>query len=453
MSIPIEFLNKMKTLLGQEYEDFIKSYNEERFYGLRINTLKVSVERFLQLSTFKLEKVPWVNEGFYYNHNDKLTKHPYYFAGLYYIQEPSAMAPGDVINVVPNDRVLDLCAAPGGKSTQIAAKLAGQGLLVTNDINPSRVKALVKNIELYGIKNAVITNENPERLAEKFPTFFDKIVVDAPCSGEGMFRKDDSAGKSWNIYSTKKCSLMQKNILDLASKMLKPQGYILYSTCTFSPEENECIIDDFLKNNKNFELIDIPKHSGIDKGRSDWCGNNEQMHRCARFWPHKIKGEGHFLALLRKTDGEQQQYSNYNKILDNKLLTNYYRFCEEYLNTIPKGVFEMYGDYLYLLPDKIPNLNGVKVIRPGWFLGINKKYRFEPSHALAMALERHDIKSFVNMDSNSLEVTKYLKGDTLEIDSKKGWNVVCVDGFPLGWAKGLEGVLKNYYPTGWRLIN
>lgn len=452
MPLPVEFTNKMRSLLGAEYENFIKCFDDERYYGLRVNTLKISVEDFLRISPFKLEKIPWVQEGFYYSREDRPSKHPYYHAGLYYIQEPSAMAPADVIGVKPGNRVLDLCAAPGGKSTQLAAKLAGEGLLVSNDISNNRIKALVKNIELYGVKNSVITNESPERLSKRFEDYFDKIVVDAPCSGEGMFRKDENAAKSWGVHSVEKCCIMQKSILHEAAKMVKPGGYILYSTCTFSPEENEWSISNFLECNKNFELVEIPKHSGIEGGRREWTQGGFEVEKCARFWPHKVKGEGHFLALLRKIDGNEKKQEISGKIFDKKLITDYNKFSDEYLKEKIEGEFELYGDYLYLSPKGIPSLNGLKVIRPGWFLGILKKGRFEPSQAFVMGLKSEQIKNIVNFSNNSSEVLRYLKGETLEIKVSKGWNAVCVDGFTLGWAKGQEDILKNDYPAGWRWI-
>lgn len=453
MALPVEFVNKMKNLLGSEYDEFLGSFNKDRYFGLRVNTLKVSVNEFLSVSPFKLEKVPWANEGFYYNKEHRPAKHPYYHAGLYYIQEPSAMSPAEMIGVNPGDKVLDLCAAPGGKSTQLAAKLAGDGLLVSNDISASRIKALVKNIELYGVKNAAITNEMPEKLAMRFEGYFDKIVVDAPCSGEGMFRKDENAAKSWGIHSVDKCCVMQKSILNEAAKMLKPGGYILYSTCTFSPEENECSISNFLENNKNFELVEIPKHSGIQPGRREWTHGDFEVEKAARFWPHKVKGEGHFLALLRKNDGEESRQEISRKVFDKKLLNDYYKFCEEYLNVPIDGDFELYGDYLYLSPKGLLSLSGLKVIRPGWFLGILKKSRFEPSQALVMGLKANQIKNKVNFSSSSPEVLRYLKGETLNIKAPKGWNAVCVDGFTLGWAKGQEDILKNDYPSGWRWVD
>ena len=255
MQLPEKYVNSMKELLADEFDSYMESFNEKRLYGLRVNTAKISVEDFMKICPFHIERIPWIPNGFYYSENDKPAKHPYYFAGLYYLQEPSAMTPAYVLPVNKGDKVLDLCAAPGGKSTELGAKLSGTGLLVSNDISASRAKALVKNIEVFGIGNVVITCEYPEKLAAKFPEFFDKILVDAPCSGEGMFRKDNKLIKSWEQEGPEFYSPIQRGILNSAAAMLKEGGYILYSTCTFSRMENEDNIRDFLDRHSDFELV------------------------------------------------------------------------------------------------------------------------------------------------------------------------------------------------------
>ena len=261
----------MQGLLGKdEYEAFLLSYSMPRYYGLRVNTLKISVEEFIKISPFKLEKIPWTKDGFYYDEGEHPGKHPFYYAGLYYIQEPSAMLPATVLDARPGEYILDLCAAPGGKTVQIAAGMKGEGLLIANDISSERIKALVKNIELCGVRNTIVTNEQPKKLAAKFPTYFDKILVDAPCSGEGMFRKDENAAKSWGKYKCDACSSVQKDILEYADIMLKPGGRLVYSTCTFSPEEDEVVIGNFLKKHDNYETFEIPLIAGIENGRADW---------------------------------------------------------------------------------------------------------------------------------------------------------------------------------------
>lgn len=452
MKLPQKFLNRMKELLQDEYEDFLKSYDEERYYGLRVNTLKISVEDFAKISPFELEPVPWTKDGFYYKEGDAPGKHPYYHAGLYYIQEPSAMAPGAIIEAKPGEKILDLCAAPGGKTVQIAAGLNGQGVLVTNDINTSRVKALVKNIELYGIRNAVVTNETPQHLADKFVGYFDKILVDAPCSGEGMMRKDEHAAKSWEKFDIQTCCIMQRDILRYADRMLRDGGVLCYSTCTFSPEENEGSIEWFLDKYPNYEVLDIEKMEGMDRGQPHWINARDDLSKCVRFWPHKAKGEGHFVALLQKKELLKPVPTKYMvQAVDKKVKKLWEDFVQENLAYIPpEGIVQVYGSNIYLIPEDLPDMRGLNVVRTGLQLGSVEKDRFEPSQALAMALPMQHFKNILNLDVQSQEVFKYLKGETLMIEGKKGWTAVCVDGYPLGWGKQGDGMLKNGYPKAWR---
>ncbi len=475
MNLPAEFLERMQRLLRTEYQEFMDSFNLPRYYGLRINTLKIPVEDFLKISPFTLEPVPWTKDGFYYKEGERPAKHPYYHAGLYYIQEPSAMAPGAFIKAQPGERVLDLCAAPGGKSTQVAAGLQGQGVLVANDIHPERVKALVKNLELFGVRNAVVTNETPDRLAQRFAGYFDKILIDAPCSGEGMFRKDEEAARSWGIHSVTTCVGRQREILKEADKMLRPGGVILYSTCTFAPEEDEGMIEEFLTDHEDYELVDIPKDYGLAPGRPEWAGGRQQLTRTARLWPHKLAGEGHFLAMLQKkgepgeelqqealVNGEREvsrggkgktKAAKGKNTLNQPDLQDFYDFVEDSLNITIEGEFVFYGEHLYLKPQPLPDFHGLKVTRPGWYLGMLKKNRFEPSQALALGLKKNEAKRVVDLARHSREVIRYLKGETLDGSGEKGWTMICVDGYPLGWAKQVEGSLKNYYPKGWRWLD
>ncbi|QEK11755.1 NOL1/NOP2/sun family putative RNA methylase [Crassaminicella thermophila] len=453
MYLPEKFLDKMRELLKDEFELFLKSYDNIKFQGLRVNTLKISVEDFKKISPFKLRPIPWCKDGFYFEEGERPAKHPYYHAGLYYIQEPSAMTPAEVLNPQPGNRVLDLCAAPGGKSTQIAAALDGQGVLVTNDINMNRVKALIKNIELFGIKNAIVTNEKPEKIKKYFENYFDKILVDAPCSGEGMFRKDPSMVKSWEKHDATYYMPIQKAIMDNVDYMLRAGGNVLYSTCTFSPEENEEIIKEFIKDNSQFYIVDIPKNNGFSKGRPEWVNGEKELEGCIRLWPHKLEGEGHFLSLMKKEVKENEKSFHFEGKSNVKPSKEFYDFVKENLNTSIKGEFEVHNNNLYLVPEGLPMLKGLKVLRSGWFLGTFKKNRFEPSHAMAMGLNYKDVKRVINFNVGDKEVVKYLKGETLNIGGEKGWTLVCVDGFSLGWAKQTGNMLKNLYPPAWRWLD
>ena len=460
MKLPAEFLNKMKILLGEtEYAELLESYGKPRHYGLRVNTLKIGVEEFLKISPFKLEPVPWTSDGFYYPEGENPGKHPYYHAGLYYIQEPSAMLPGFILGASPGERVLDLCAAPGGKTVQIAAAMKNSGIIVANDISPDRVKALVKNIELCGVRNAVVLNETPEKIASRFEGYFDRILVDAPCSGEGMFRKDEDAARSWESYKCETCSGMQKLILQSVDSMLKPGGVLVYSTCTFSPEEDEKIITYFLNLHKDYEIIEIQKKAGMEPGRPEWSDGGPELAKTARLWPHRVKGEGHFAALLIKKESPHVYANNKNKVYNEPeadIPAAFVNFVRGNLNFEPEGSFMKKGRSLYLLPGKIPSLDGIKVAKFGWFLGEVDGERFEPSHSLAAALSIADIKRDISFGAASYEVKSYLRGETLILEGmegRKGYTAVCVDGYTLGWAKQTDGMLKNMYPKGWRRMN
>lgn len=450
MRLPEKFTAEMKSLLADEWGQFCQAWEEGvPSQGLRVNTLKISPADFLARTGFALEPIPWTTDGFYFGGEERPAKHPYYQAGLYYLQEPSAMSPAACLGVRPGDKVLDLCAAPGGKSTQLAAALQGEGLLVSNDNSAERVKALVWNLEHWGATNAVVTNEEPARLAEVFPAFFDKILVDAPCSGEGMFRKDPRAVRSWSTYNSELCSAMQKDILAQAARMLKPGGRIVYSTCTFSVRENEEVIAHFLAEHPDFVLGDLPLAFGWEAGFLV-AGETDKTRR---LWPHKVKGEGHFLALLEQTRAQQQLQPQGQKDAPKAeaVPEAVAFFLAENLFAPLVGTFRQMGQYVYLVPAELPELSGLKVMRYGWFVGTMDKGRFTPSQALAMGLKSSNVKRRVSFSLSGPEVAKYLKGETLLGEGEKGWTLVCLEEFPLGWAKQTGDYLKNYYPPGWRL--
>ncbi|WP_047154432.1 RsmF rRNA methyltransferase first C-terminal domain-containing protein [Aneurinibacillus tyrosinisolvens] len=463
MNLPHAFQQRMKERLGSEYELFIASYEEARQQGLRVNELKMAAQEFMKKSRWELTPIPWTENGFYYGEGFRPAKHPYYHAGLYYIQEPSAMSPAAVLAPLPGEKVLDLCAAPGGKTTQFASFMNGTGVLVTNDNNPNRVKALVKNVELYGLTNTIVTNETPDRLAAIFPEYFDRILVDAPCSGEGMFRKEPDMVKVWSEQAIETCCGMQRPILQDAARMLRPGGFLLYSTCTFAPEENEQMIAGFLHAHPDFEAVQIPLYEGWQHGRPEWTdepARNEAVRRTVRLWPHRVRGEGHYLALLqRKETGAPQRTGTLaNRGTSSKELTDFYAFVDEVLPGW-KGLenaerqLTFHDDRVFLSPVQVPGLHSLRITRQGWLLGTIKKKRFEPSQAFAMGLKMEDAARVVNFASDEEDVIRYLKGETILRKIDRGWTLVCVDGFPIGWAKGTENMMKNAYPAGWRWVD
>ncbi len=453
MDLPEEYILRMKSLLKDEYDDYISSFSDERLYGMRVNTLKMSREDFLDKKLYELSPVQWCQEGFYYNGADtRPSKSPYYHAGLYYLQEPSAMSTGAAADVKEGERVLDVCAAPGGKSTQVGAALKGKGILVTNDISTSRTKALLKNVELFGLRNAVVLNESPDKISKAFPEFFDKVIIDAPCSGEGMFRKDPDIIKAWGEKMTDFCVSTQREILDKCALAVCNGGYIIYSTCTFNPDENERQIEAFLERHSEFELCPLPESMGLDPGRPEWTkSGDEKFKLCGRLWPHKIKGEGHFVAKMKKTGGgERRTFTGHE---GNKI--DGFEYFEEFAvknikNVDFDGDFETFGEKLYMLPKGLPSFKGLRVVRNGWYLGDIKKKRFEPSQAFAMGLGADNVRLTENLKDYDTAI-KYLKGETLETElTEDGWALVTFDGLALGWAKSQKGRLKNKYLPGWK---
>lgn len=452
MNLPKDFADKMKNLLGNEYEDFINSYKEERSYGLRINTLKISIENFLNINPFHLRNIPWVEEGFYYESQGNPGKHPYHDAGLYYIQEPSAMAVARYLNPQSGEKILDLCAAPGGKSTFIASMLNEKGLILSNEINKGRAEILSENIERMGIKNGIVTNETPQRLASRFDSFFDKVLVDAPCSGEGMFRKNPEAMEEWNIENIEISWKRQIEILNCAKEMLREGGILVYSTCTFSPEEDEQVIERFLNENKEFSIEEVNVWDGFSRGRKEWTLTGmEKIENAIRIWPHKTEGEGHFIAVLRKNSGKPSRKVRYRKSANKDEIKDFLSFQKEYLNKSFDGNFTLWGDNLYITNEEV-DLRGLKVLRPGLHLGTLKKNRFEPSHALALALNKEDAKNTINLSATDEKLISFLKGNTLDIESNHGWNLILVDGYSIGWGKTSNSIVKNHYPKGLRWV-
>ena len=635
--LPEAFLERMQEMLGEGYAAFLESYGREHVQGLRLNPGKIGADGRSAAEMYgirpdgrsaaevacsgaagqcvaesavnvaagqcaveaagagaacrdagfaRLSRVPWAEDGYYYEAPDQPGKHPFHEAGVYYIQEPSAMAPVGLLNVGPGERVLDLCAAPGGKSVQIAGKLGGSGLLVCNEIHPARAKILSENIERMGIGNACVLNETPERLAEAFPGYFDRVLVDAPCSGEGMFRKSEAAREEWSPENVRLCAERQDGILDCAAGMLRSGGRLVYSTCTFAPEEDEGSVSRFLRRHGEFRILPAEKErlglEGCDgmpdvleealeqrdchglAGSPEAVDRGSGLENALRLWPHRIRGEGHFAAVLEKDGAACENYRNTEYNYTTKSITEgmakgtakgagtslpeeFLRFCAENLRlpesplsrdpasvlaeageraglsaggqapesktqppenkaqppesktqppqpgraagekpptaakrmakgkagagtraAVDSGAEEVllglgratgftgavrcmrFGDNLYLVPADMPSFRGLKVLRPGLHLGEVKKNRFEPSHALALALRPACAAHVWNLDSDGPEIAGYLGGQTFPAEGEKGWYLICADGFGTGWGKLAGGIMKNHYPRGLR---
>lgn len=470
--LPQSFLDSMKEILGEDYEAFLAGFDGQRQYGLRVNTLKMNLEEFERIAPFHLKKVPWISNGYFYEAEDAPAKHPFYSAGLYYLQEPSAMTPASRLKVQPGERVLDLCAAPGGKATELGAALQGEGLLVANDINTARARALLRNLELFGISNSFVTNEPPHVLAERFPEFFHKIMVDAPCSGEGMFRKNPAVVDSWQEKGPEYFSKLQREIIVQAADMLLPGGMMFYSTCTFSPLENEKTITHLLKERPDMEVIPMEDYEGFAEGLTSYRGEvfDKSCKLCRRIWPHKMSGEGHFMALLHKKNGTPQQVQQ--TVSQSSI---WWKKCKG-LNKEQKAAAEDFfshvniaydgkridvrGDNLYYLPAPKYDGRGLHFLRNGLFMGEFKKKRFEPSQPFALALHAQDFDQVLDFPADDERLSRYLRGETLDVSDliagekkRKGWQLVMVAGHPLGFGKLVNNNLKNKYPAGWRKNN
>ncbi len=510
--LPRDFICRMQEQLGREAEDFFACYDEAPRAGIRINSGKISADNAALRVPFAGERIPWVKNGYYTDRDAAASRHPYYYAGLYYIQEPSAMLPASRLPIMPGDKVLDLCAAPGGKTTELASRLNGSGLLVANDASASRAKALVKNLTVWGTANICITAEQPRRLLETFGCFFDKILVDAPCSGEGMFRKDPALISSWKEKGPEAYAPLQKEILSCAVQMLKPGGMLLYSTCTFSEEEDEAVIADALRQFPEMELLPQKKEPGFADGIAPsssvmTADSSFNLSDCVRIYPHRVKGEGHFLALLKKkseTDsigffGKESFSDKASRDKGSRDKSNrdkssrepdapdaVFRFltrisesineigesevdhsseersgiCVRLRNILSTYRYEQIGEQCLLVPP-YPLPGGIRYLRTGLLLGTLKRDRFEPCQALAMMLDASCFDAVLDLSCEDGRVLRYLKGETLDIDDREEaflsssadkTVLVCVDGHGLGWGKLVDGSIRNKFYPGWRML-
>lgn len=446
--LPAEFAERMKSLLGEEFEDYEKSLNEPAVRAFRVNTDKISVADFEKINIFSSDKIPYVENGYYFSY-DGIGNHPYHHAGMIYVQEPAAMAPVECVKINPEWKILDLCAAPGGKSSQIKNKLGEKGVLVSNEVIPSRCKILTGNIERMGFKNTVTTCMSPQKIAKAFPEAFDMIMVDAPCSGEGMFRKDDTAIDEWSPENVKMCAERQAEILECAVKMLKTGGFIVYATCTFSLEENEMTVAAFLQRHPEFELV--PVNEKVRKNTADGIHFEgckcENINYARRFYPHKNSGEGQFMAVLQDMTEANSEipYAPFANEKIDKVVTD---FLDDVLISYNKENVLMYnGNPVYFTPD-FPVRKGT-AFSCGVTIGEIRKNYIQPHHQFFMALGKA-FRRKILLSADGDEIKKYLHGEEFSTDCPNGWAAVLVDGCTVGGVKVSNGRAKNHYPKGLR---
>ena len=427
--LPEAFLLRMQAQLGPEYADYLASLERPRAVALRLNPLKGAAPDL----PFTEHAVPWEPNGYYYTPDTRPGLHPYHEAGVYYLQEASAMSAVALLDPQPGERVCDLCAAPGGKTTQIAGRMGGEGFLLCNEWSPKRAKILSQNIERMGVANALVTNETADRLAQKLPGFFDRVLIDAPCSGEGMFRKEEAAITDWSEETVAMCARRQAEILDAGAELVRPGGRLVYSTCTFAPAENEEAIAAFLQRHPDFETEEVSAPWFTPAGPGQF-----------RLWPHKLLGEGHFAAVLRKKGDAPAEGS---PCRGEKLPKEWLSFAKELGIQLPEGKAIFFGANLFWAPAELPELKGLKVLRPGLELGEVKKDRFEPAHALALWLKT--CATTLSLPADSDDLRRYLHGEVLPF-AGRGWCLVLADNYSIGWGKGDGKMLKNHYPKGLR---
>lgn len=448
-NLPQEFVNRMKALLGDEYAAYEHAVNQAPIRAFRVNTDKISVQEFEKINPFGSEKIPYVENGYYLD-CEKVGNHPFHHAGLVYVQEPAAMAPAECIDIAPDSYVLDMCAAPGGKSTQLKNKLGDGGVLVSNEIVPSRCKILTGNIERLGLKNCVTTCMDTARLCTVFSNCFDVVMVDAPCSGEGMFRKDDTAIREWSAENVAKCAARAAQILDNAAKCLKSGGTIIYATCTFSLEENEMTVDAFLKSHSDFEIVEVKdavKNATSDGIAFDGC-DCENIGFARRFYPHKNRGEGQFMAVLRHK-GKKITTEYTAKKQSDKIDRAVLDFLDSTLKHYNKDTLMFYGDIPVFYDGNIEIKKGT-AFACGVTVGEIKKNYILPHHQFFMAYGK-DFKRKIELAPSGEDIQKYLRGEEIKTDCPDGWATVTVCGVPIGGVKVSKGTAKNHYPKGLRI--
>ena len=447
MELPKPFLIRMSELLGAEYVEFYRALTaEDRSYGLRVNTLKLTPAELKQICPWDLERVPWCAEGFYYPAEARPGPHPFFYAGLYYIQEPSAQAVGVLADPQPGERVLDLAAAPGGKTTHLASRMNGRGLLISNEVDGRRTQGLLENVERWGAQ-LVVVSAPVEKLAQQWGAYFDRVLLDAPCSGEGMFRKEPEAIRHWGPGAPARAAWVQRHLIFSAAELVRCGGVLVYSTCTFAPEENEQVIEALLERCPEFELESAQLNPSFAPGRPDWADGNPALSKTARMWPHRLRGEGHFLAKLRKLGGDESRpVKEKVPALSRQSRTIWEAFAKEHLSLEISGPIWDRAGHLYLLSEELPSLHTLKSPAPGLYLGKVQAGRFLPGKPLAHALKPQKANHVLQLETDDPRALRFAQGDHIEIEGADGIYLVAlktiVGSFSLGWGKLKRGILR-----------
>ncbi len=465
--LPVKFQGIIQDILKEDTPNFWQSYdNDPPNSGLRINSLKNDAGRILHKLPGKFSSLPWTEDGYQIEPETNLGKHAFHAAGLYYLQEPSAMVPVEILDPDPGEKILDLCAAPGGKTTQISSKMKNQGWILANDPNPKRVQALKRNLERWGSHNTQVTNESPIRLFEHFGAIFDRVLVDAPCSGEGTFRTNPGAIKKWSPEFIERCGVIQDDILWQGTRLVRPGGIVVYSTCTFNQHENEGTIQRFLDKDPDFYLESASSFKGFQAGFAPSLKDNSDLSKTIRIWPHQAPGEGHFCARLRRA-GTGADENEIRAETGQVFGPDQQKLYEVFFNTSIKTslntnqirpdspLLRMFGNHLYQIIPDAPPLEGLRVEHWGWWIGTFKHESFLPSPALATGLRGEDSQKVLEFSIGDHDLEQYQRGSPIKTDREPDgsgeWILITIEGFPLGWGKIIRGRIKSYLPTWLRI--
>ena len=450
--LPERFCERARELLGEEYPDFLAALEGEAIRGVRANLIKTNAKRVSELFGEEINPLDYCDNGFTVESSIRLGHTAEHHAGMIYAQDPGAMATVAAIELRGDELVLDACAAPGGKSSQVAEQLT-TGSLLSNEYVPKRAKIIVGNFERLGVKNALVTSLDTAQLGKMYDAVFDLVIVDAPCSGEGMFRKSEEALAEWSEENVRLCAERQIDILNNLAPTVKGGGRLLYSTCTYAPEENEFAVDAFLKSHPDFHIVRVKDE--VERVTRDGIRfegiSAENIEYCRRFYPHVSRGEGQFLALLERENNNKMSafiYNDCTKPLSKSERSAVEAFFRDSLTEAPEGRLAKYGENIVLISHGLP-VPPHSVFMSGVLVGEIAGSVFKPSHQF-FSVFGELFKSRLYLTQGDREVDDYLLGREIASEAKNGWCAVIYEGSCLGGGKVSGGRLKNHYPKGLR---